>query len=146
MASIGPIQGGFMEKTLILIKPDAVEKKLIGKILRLYEVNGLTIDALMMRRPTMDLLQDHYAEHLERDFYPELTAFMMSGPVVAAVISGPDAVEMVRELHGATNPQKARVGTIRKLYGTSVQRNAVHGSADLNEATREIDIWFGADD
>lgn len=132
-----------MEKTLVLIKPDATKRGIIGDVLRLYEVNALKIENLKMLVPTEALLRVHYVEHLERSFYKELEAFMMSGPVVAAVISGPGAVDAVRELHGDTDPAKARFGTVRHMYGTTVQMNTVHGSSDLEAAAREVAIWFG---
>ncbi|MCK8061554.1 MULTISPECIES: nucleoside-diphosphate kinase [unclassified Fusibacter] len=131
-----------MSDTLVLIKPDAVSKGLIGEIIRIYEINGLTIEDLKMVRPDKELLQKHYEEHLMRDFYPELEAFMMSGQVVALQIHGYGAVDLVRELNGSTNPQKARINTIRYLFGTSVQMNAVHGSADDAAAKRELSLWF----
>ena len=132
-----------MEKSLVLIKPDAVGRGLIGDIIKQYEINGLKIDALQMVIATTDILRKHYEEHITRDFYPELEAFMTSGSVVAMVVSGENAVEAVRELNGSTNPKKAKIGTIRFRYGLTVQQNVVHGSADIEQAQREIEIWFG---
>lgn len=131
-----------MERTLVLIKPDAVRSHHVGDIIAFYERNGLFLADLRWIQPTKDLLCLHYEEHLARDFYPSLEAFMLSGPVVAIALEGEDAVEAVRELHGSTNPAKARYGTIRHMYGTDVQRNAVHGSADRQAALRELTIWF----
>lgn len=133
-----------MEKTLVLIKPDAVSSGLIGDIIKQYEINGLKIHALKMLSASVDLLRDHYQEHVTRDFYPDLEAFMMSGPLVAMVVYGDNAVEAVRELNGSTNPKKAKIGSIRFRYGQTVQQNVVHGSADSDQAKREIEIWFRA--
>lgn len=131
-----------MEKTLVLIKPDAVRKKLIGTILRLYEEHGLVISDLQMMNPDQVLLEQHYEAHKGQAFYNPLLEFMTSGPVVAVCLSGENAVAVVREINGSTNPANARPCTIRYLYGTSVQQNAVHGSASIEEAELEIGIWF----
>lgn len=131
-----------MEKTLVLIKPDAMEKKLIGKIISIYEDNGLSILDSYMCLPTEEILAKHYAEHLERDFYPELIEFMTSSKVMVLMVGGENAVSVVREINGATNPASARPCSIRYLYGTNVQLNCVHGSATVEEAEREIAIWF----
>ena len=131
-----------MSKTLVLIKPEAVEKGIIGDIIKIYENNRLRVSAIKMLIPSKALLEKHYEEHLGRDFYPELEAFMMSGPLVALCLEGKDAVNVVRELNGSTNPLKAKVNTIRYLYGTNVQMNAVHGSADEEAAKRELELWF----
>lgn len=131
-----------MEQTLVLIKPDAVVRGLIGKIISIYEDNGLKIDALYKRKLDKDLLDKHYQEHVNRDFYPSLVEFMLEDEVVAMKVSGKDAIQLVREINGATNPAKARPCTIRYIYGESVQRNVVHGSANSDDAKRELDIWF----
>jgi len=132
-----------MEKTLVLIKPDAIKKNIVGKILNMYEENGLVIEALYTRQCDQALLEKHYAEHVNRDFYPSLVAFMMSSPIIAIKISGQGAVDKVRALNGATNPAKSQPGTIRYIYGESVQANTVHGSANKDDAKRELEIWFG---
>lgn len=131
-----------MEKTLVLIKPDAVKKKLIGRIISIYEDNGLSILDSYMCVPTAAILAEHYSEHIERDFYPSLINFMSSSSVVVLLIGGQNAVNVVREINGATNPAKARPCSIRYLYGTSVQLNSVHGSASIEEAEKEVSIWF----
>lgn len=131
-----------MSETLVLIKPDAVAKGIIGEIIRIYEINGLSITNMKMLVPEQELLKKHYEEHINRDFYPELESFMRSGYVVALCVSGYSSVSLVRELNGSTNPQKANVNTIRYLFGTSVQMNAVHGSADEDAAKRELSLWF----
>jgi nucleoside-diphosphate kinase len=131
-----------MENTLVLIKPDAVTRNLIGKIIKMYEENHLKVENMYMRTLDEDILAKHYAEHVNRDFYPSLIEFMQETPVVVLNIAGEDAVNKVREINGATNPSKSRPGTIRYIYGESVQRNAVHGSANIEDAERELSIWF----
>ena len=131
-----------IERTLVLIKPDAVEAKRVGQILGRYEAAGLSLEAMELRRMTHDVAEQHYAEHVGREFYTSLRDFMCSGPLVAAVLSGEDAIARVRELNGATDPAKADAGTIRADYATTVQRNAVHASDSADSAHREIAIWF----
>jgi len=130
------------EKTLVLIKPDAIKKKLLGRIISMYEENGLAIDDMYMTEADLSVLEDHYSEHEDRSFYEPLLNFMTSGPVCVLLLFGNNAIEVVREINGATNPAKARPGTIRYLFGTDVQKNAVHGSANAEEAKKEIKIWF----
>ena len=131
-----------MEKTLVLIKPDAVKKKLIGKIISIYEDNGLSILDSYMCIPTTNILAEHYSEHVDRDFYPSLIDFMTSSSIVVLLVGGQNAINVVRDINGSTNPAKARPCTIRYLYGDSVQFNSVHGSANQEEAQKEIGIWF----
>lgn len=131
-----------MESTLVLIKPDAVSKKLVGDILHIYEINGLTITGLQMLVPETTLLKAHYQEHEGQPYYESLIQFMSSGPVVAIRLSGENAIEVTREINGATNPAKARPCTIRYLYASSTQQNAVHGSANPTDAARELALWF----
>ncbi len=131
-----------MEKTLIIIKPDAVKGKKIGKIISIYEENGLSIEMMKIEVPTFLELEKHYEEHKEKSFFKSLVSFMSSGLAVIMVASGENVVAKVRALNGATNPENADVGTIRNLYGNSVQENAVHGSATIEDAEREIEIWF----
>lgn len=133
------------ERTLVIIKPEAVKKKLIGKIISIYEENGLHIEDAYMTIPARETLERHYAEHVGRDFYEPLLEFMGSGPVMVMVVVGQNAVQIVREINGATNPAKARPCTIRYKYGTNVQMNVVHGAANLEDSQREIDIWFPND-
>ncbi len=132
-----------MEKTLVLIKPDAVEKNIIGRIISMYEDNGLVIEAMYKKQCEESIFAKHYAEHIHRDFYASLLKFMMSSPIVVLKVAGQGAVEKVRSLNGATNPLKCRPGTIRYIFGESVQVNTVHGSANLEDAKRELEIWFG---
>lgn len=131
-----------MMETLVIIKPDAVKKKLIGKIIGIYEENGLRIADMYMCTANQEILEEHYEEHKGRDFYDSLMEFMQSGPIVVMKVIGENAVEIVRSVNGATNPAKSRPCTIRYKYGKTVQKNAVHGSASAQEALREIDIWF----
>ena len=130
------------EKTLVLIKPDAFSRRLTGTILACYENAGLEIVNLRLLSPTVALLESHYAEHAGKAFLKGLLNFMQEGPVIAAVIGGEEAVERVRRINGATDPLKADPGTIRDLYGTDKQHNCVHGSATVEDAKREIALWF----
>lgn len=131
-----------MEKTLVIIKPDIVKRRLTGRIISIFEENGLVVEQMYQTMATKDVLMKHYEEHLDRDFYPKLEAFMMSEPVVVMCIAGNDAVSIVRKINGATNPAKSDPNTIRYLYGVNVTENSVHGSASVEEAKREIEIWF----
>lgn len=131
-----------MEKTLVMIKPDAVAKKLIGRIISMYEENGLSVEGMYVQQLSKEALSKHYAEHAERDFYPRLIDFMTEREVVVIKLVGENAVNVVREINGATNPSKARPGTIRYLFGENVQRNSVHGSATKEDAENELKLWF----
>jgi nucleoside-diphosphate kinase len=130
------------QRTLVLIKPDAVRRGLIGNVLSRFEAKGLTIVALEMR--TIDAAQadEHYAEHVDRDFYPPLRAFVTSGPMLAAVLEGDEAIEVVRAINGATDGRKAAPGTIRGDLSLSNRENLVHGSDSTESAEREIKLWF----
>jgi nucleoside-diphosphate kinase len=131
------------DRTLILLKPDAVERGLIGQIIARFEAKGLTIAALDLRRLDTDLLAEHYAEHVGKGFYNDLVAFMSRGPVVAMVVEGPDSTwEVVRSLIGATNPRVAAPGTIRGDLGIEVTENLVHGSDSAESAEREVKLFF----
>lgn len=131
-----------MERTLVLVKPDAVSRRLVGEILARYERKGLAIVALRQLVATAEVADEHYAEHVGKDWYPGLRDFITSGPLVAAVVEGDDAVACVRALNGKTNPVEALPGTIRGDYCTVTQRNAVHGSDSVESAAREIAVWF----
>lgn len=131
-----------VESTLVLIKPDAVSRRLTGALLTIYEEAGLDIRGLKLMNPAPELLQAHYAEHAGKEFLQGLLRFMQEGPLVAALLTGADAVAHVRRLNGATDPIKADPGTIRDLYGSDKQRNCVHGSATVEDARREIALWF----
>lgn len=130
-------------KTLVLLKPDAVERGLVGSILSRFETKGLKIVAMELRTLDAAILERHYEEHKGKGFYPELVAFMSRGPVVALVVEGPEYVwEVLRTMMGATNPKAAAPGTIRGDYGTMFTENLIHGSDSAASAAREIGIFF----
>lgn len=131
-----------VERTLSIIKPDAVEKSHIGQILALIEGAGLSIKAMRMLHLTRPMAEGFYAVHKERPFFGELVEFMTRGPVVVSVLEGEDAIAKYRELMGATNPANAADGTIRKLYAKDVGENAVHGSDGPDTAATEIRYFF----
>lgn len=133
-----------METTLVIIKPDAVRDGLVGSIINLYEQEALTIEQMDLRRIDGAFADRHYAEHVERDFYPPLREFMTSGPLVAMVLSGDDAIAKVRQINGATDPAQADPDTIRDRWGTSVRENCVHASDSVDSAARELALWFPA--
>lgn len=135
-----------MERTLVLLKPDAVQRRLIGRIISRLEDKGLKIVGLKMIRVSWELAERHYAEHREKPFYPELVWFITSAPVVAMVVEGPKAVETVRRMMGKTNPLEAEPGTIRGDFGLSVTMNLIHGSDSSASATREISLFFREDE
>jgi nucleoside-diphosphate kinase len=134
------------ERTLVLLKPDAVRRGLVGEILARIERRGFTLPALELRRLDRDTLARHYAEHEGKAFYEPLVEFMSSGPVVALVVEGQRVIETFRTLAGATDPVKAAPGTIRadlgRDWGLPVQQNLVHGSDSPESAQREIEIFF----
>jgi nucleoside-diphosphate kinase len=130
------------QRTLVLLKPDAVRRGLVGELLGRYEAKGLTIAAMKQCTIDGELADRHYAEHVDKDFYPPLRAFVLSGPIVALVLEGDEAVEIVRALNGATDGRKAAPGTIRGDLSISNRENLVHGSDSLASADREIAIWF----
>lgn len=130
------------QRTLVLLKPDAVKRGLAGAILARYEAKGLSIAAMELRVIDEAMSDRHYAEHLEQPFYPGLRAFITSGPLVALVLEGERAVEAVRALNGATDGIKAAPGTVRGDLSTSGSRNLVHASDSPESAQREIALWF----
>jgi nucleoside-diphosphate kinase len=131
------------DRTLLLIKPDGVERCLIGEIIGRIERKGLTVAALEMRVISDELARQHYAEHDGKPFFASLLEFITSGPLVAAIVEGPRAVTAVRQLAGATDPvESAAPGTIRGDFGLEVQFNLVHGSDSAESAKREIALWF----
>jgi nucleoside-diphosphate kinase len=130
------------ERTLVLIKPDAVRRGLVGEVLSRFERKGLAIVALDQRRIDGDLADRHYAEHVERDFYPPLREFITSGPLVAMVLEGDQAIAVVRGLNGATDGRAAAGGTIRGDLSLSNRENLVHASDSAESAAREISIFF----
>jgi nucleoside-diphosphate kinase len=135
-----------MERTLVLLKPDAVQRRLIGRIVSRFEDKGLKIVGLKLMRVTEELAQRHYAEHREKPFFEELVSFITSSPIVAMVVEGPGAIEEVRKLMGKTNPRDAAPGTIRGDWGLSITMNLVHGSDSPASAAREIPIFFSAEE
>ena len=130
------------ERTLILIKPDAVRRGLVGEILGRFERKQLTIEAMVYRTMDSALADQHYAEHLDKPFYPQLKQFMTGGPLVAAIVSGDQAIEVVRGLVGATDGRKAAPGTIRGDHSLSTTQNLVHASDSPASAKREVALWF----
>lgn len=130
------------ERTLLLLKPDTVRRGLIGEVLARFEVKGLRFAALEQRRISGELADRHYAAHVDRDFYPALREFITSGPLVAAVLEGDAAVDVVRAINGATDGRKATPGTIRGDLSVSNRENLVHGSDSAESAEREIALWF----
>ncbi len=131
-----------MQRTLILFKPDAVQRRLAGKLLSRLEDKGLKIVGLKMLKVTKELSAKHYAEHVSKPFYPLLEEFITSGPVVALVAEGPKAVQVVRGMMGPTNGAEAAPGTIRGDFGISRQMNLMHGSDSPEAAEKEIAVYF----
>ncbi|HET7387128.1 MAG TPA: nucleoside-diphosphate kinase [Nocardioidaceae bacterium] len=130
------------QRTLLLLKPDAVRRGLVGEILSRFEAKGLSIVALEMRTIDVAMADEHYAEHLEKDFYPPLRDFVTSGPMLAAIVEGDEAIEVVRAINGATDGRKAAPGTIRGDLSLSNRENLVHGSDSPESAARELKLWF----
>jgi len=131
-----------MPQTLILVKPDAFERALTGEVLARFERKGLRIAALKKLTASEAIAHEHYAEHTEKPFFGELVEFITGGPLVAAVLEGPEAVKAARQLIGATNPVEAETGSIRGDFALEVTFNMVHGSDSDESAAREIAIWF----
>lgn len=131
-----------MPRSLVLLKPDAVRRGLVGEILSRFEAKGLTLIAMELRQVDGELADQHYAEHVERDFYPPLRKFITSGPSIALVLEGDEVIEAVRLLNGATDGRKAAPGTIRGDHSLSNRENLVHGSDSPESAAREIALWF----
>lgn len=131
-----------MERTLVLLKPDALQRRLAGRIVARFEAKGLKIVGMKLLHVPRDLAERHYAEHVGKPFYGELVSFITSAPVIALVVEGPRAIEAVRGLMGKTNPFDAAPGTIRGDFGLSVGMNLVHGSDSPASAAREISLFF----
>jgi nucleoside-diphosphate kinase len=131
------------ERTLVLIKPDGVQRRLVGEIIRRIEAKGLSLAALQLRTIDGELARRHYAEHEGKTFFGPLCEFITSGPLVAAIVEGPRAVEAFRQIVGGTDPVSAAApGTIRADFATEIQHNLVHGSDSPESAEREIALWF----
>jgi len=131
-----------MERTFVMIKPDGVQRGLIGEIIKTLEQKGYCLKGLKLLRLSEEMADRHYAEHLGKDFYPELRQFITSGPVVAMVWAGPEAVRGVRKLVGATNPLEADPGSIRGRFAKELRFNVVHAADSPESAKREIDLYF----
>ncbi|CAN5401344.1 nucleoside-diphosphate kinase [soil metagenome] len=132
------------QRTLVLLKPDTVRRGLVGEVLSRFEAKGLTIVAMEHRTIDGEQADAHYAEHVERDFYPPLRAFATSGPLVSLVLEGDEAIDVVRAINGATDGRKAAPGTIRGDLSLSNRENLVHASDSPESAAREIELWFPA--
>ena len=133
-----------MERTLSIVKPDGVEQGLIGEVIKRFEDNGLKVICLKMVKMSKGEAEGFYAVHRGKSFFGNLTTFMSSGPTVVMVLEGDNAIERVRDLMGATNPQEAAAGTIRKQFGSNIERNVVHGSDGPDTAAFEIGYFFHA--
>ncbi len=131
-----------MEKTLVLVKPDGVKKKVCGEVISRFERKGLSIDAIRMETVSMELAKKHYAVHEGKPFFNGLIEFITSGPLLAMVISGENAIAAVRQINGATNPIEAVPGSIRGDFATSIDENIVHASDAPETAAQEIALWF----
>lgn len=131
-----------LERTLVLLKPDAVARRLVGDILARFDRKGLKFVGLKLIQVTPELSRAHYAEHVSKPFYPQLESFITSGPVVAVALEGPDAIAVVRGMMGPTNGRSAAPGTIRGDFGVSRQMNLVHGSDGPEAAARELELYF----
>ena len=130
------------ERSLVLIKPDAVRRGLVGEIIGRFERKGLVIERMVLRSMDAALADQHYADHVDKGFYPPLKAFMTGGPLVALVLSGDEVIEVVRQMIGATDGRKAAAGTIRGDLALSNRENLVHASDSPESAQRELALWF----
>jgi nucleoside-diphosphate kinase len=135
-----------VERTLIIVKPDGVQRGLIGRVIGRLEERGLRIVGLKMMQVSKDLAERHYGEHREKPFFGDLVSFITSSPVVVGVIEGPDAIKVTRATVGATNPTEAAAGTIRGDFALSIGQNIIHASDGPDTAKREIDLFFSADE
>src|SRR3954466_16162153 len=131
-----------MERTLVLLKPDCVQRRLMGRVISRLEEKGLNIIAMKMMSVTPELAKKHYAEHVKKDWYPVLEEFITGGPIVAAIVEGLEVIRVVREMLGATSGLKAAAGTIRGDFSSSRQMNLVHASDGPDAAQREIGLYF----
>lgn len=131
-----------MERTLVLIKPDAVERHLVGDIISIYEKRGIKIAAMKLIKADRETAEIHYEEHKGRSYYENLINFITRSPIVAMILEGENIVEQVRRINGATDPIKQDIGSIRGRYALSYSENSVHSSDSMQSAEREIKIWF----
>lgn len=135
-----------MERTYVMVKPDGVQRNLVGEIISRFEKKGLKIAALKMLQISKELAERHYGEHKGKPFFEPLVEYITSAPVVAMVLEGKDAVSTARDMMGATNPLKAAPGTIRGTFGMDIGRNVIHGSDSVESANREINIFFAPEE
>jgi nucleoside-diphosphate kinase len=135
-----------IEKSLVLIKPDAMERGLSGEIIKRIEEEGLTLIGIKMLHMDMALAEKHYAPHKEKPFFKSLTGYISSAPIVAAVFEGEGAIDLIRKLMGATDPSKAAEGTIRGDLGVDIEHNSIHGSDSVETAKNEINLFFKKDE
>jgi nucleoside-diphosphate kinase len=138
------MNGESMERTFVMVKPDGVERRLVGEIIRRFEARGLRLIGLKMLTPNVALAEKHYAVHRDRPFFGELVEFVTRGPVVAMAWEGNQAITLVRKMMGALKPEEAMPGTIRGDFTTDIQTNLVHGSDSPENAALELALWFGA--
>lgn len=131
-----------MERTFVMVKPDAFQRGLVGEIISRIEDRGLKITAMRLLTPSMEQGREHYSEHRDKEFYDELVEFITSGPTVPMVVEGEDAVSVVRSMVGVTDPKEAAPGTIRGDYALDIGRNCVHAADSVESAEREIGIYF----
>ena len=131
-----------IERSMVLIKPDGVERHIIGNIISVYEDNGLKVSHLKLMQTTRDIAEQHYSQHKGKPFYEELISFITRSPLVAIILEGEDAVKRIRQINGATSPDDAAPGTIRFKYARSKTENCVHASDTLESAEEEIALWF----
>ena len=134
------------EKTLILVKPDGVQRGIAGQVIDRLERTGLRIAGMKLLQISEALASEHYGEHVGKPFYPGLVAFITSGPVVAICLAGPNAISIARKVMGATNPAEAAPGTVRGDLAIDIGRNVIHGSANAEDAAREISLYFSDDE
>ncbi len=135
-----------MERTFVMVKPDGVKRRLIGKVIERIELKGLKIVAMKMINISSDLAERHYEEHREKPFFEALVKYITSGPVVAMVVEGRNAISVVRQMVGKTNPAEATPGSIRGDFALDIGRNIIHASDSENSARREIDLFFNSDE
>ncbi len=131
------------ERTFLMVKPDGVQRRLVGEIIRRFEDKGFTLTTLKLLTPTREMAEAHYAVHRGKPFFESVVGFISSGPVVAMVWEGPDVVTLSRKLMGATKPEDAAPGTIRGDFANTIEQNLIHGSDSAENAAQEIGIWFG---
>ena len=144
--SSGSMYADSEERTFVAIKPDAVQRNLMGEIIKRVEQKGLKVVALKLLRPSRDLVSEHYAEHKDKYYFNDLVDFFLSGPMVALVLEGCNAINIVRKIVGKTQPEDAEAGTIRGDYCFGKGRNLVHASDGIHSAKREIELWFSGDE